>query len=270
MDMFHAIIFGIVQGITEFLPVSSTAHLILLPWLLKWADPGLAFDVALHFGTLLALLWCFRVEWIRLVQSFSGMVQGRISNPHGQFALFIIVATIPGGLAGAFGEDFIETHLRDPRVIASTLIALAFVLVVAELRGQRRKDLDDLSWPDVLIIGAAQALALVPGVSRSGITITAGLFRGLKRDAAARFSFFLSAPLIAGAAVRESYEILKQGLSASAWGPFAAGTVVSAVVGFWAIRFLLRYLQTNTLFLFVYYRIALGLIIFLAFWFGFR
>lgn len=270
MNLYQAIIFGIVQGATEFLPISSTAHLILLPWFLNWEDPGLAFDVALHFGTLLSLLCCFRTEWIDLCRSFVHVARGRVSHPHGRLGLFIIVATIPGALAGALGEDFIESRLRSPLVISFTLIALALVLVAAEVWGRRQKDIDHLSWSDVVVIGLAQTLALVPGVSRAGITITAGLLRGLKRDAAARFSFILAMPLIAGAAVKESYEIIEAGFVGTPWPAFVVGIVVSAIVGYAAIRFLLRYLQANTLYIFVYYRIALGLIIFLAFWSGFR
>jgi undecaprenyl-diphosphatase len=270
MTTFQAIVFGAVQGITEFLPVSSTAHLILLPWFLGWPDPGLAFDVALHIGTLVALLIYFRAEWIALTLSAFDLVRGRTEDANARMALLIIIGTIPAAIAGALFEHKVEDSLRSPLVIATTLILLAIVLVIAELKGRRKKSLYDLSAADAVTVGFAQALAIVPGVSRSGVTITAGLFRSIKRDAAAKFSFYLSTPIVAGAAANQVLHIAKAGVTIDEMTPLLIGIVSSGIVGYLAIAFLLRYLQTHNTFLFVYYRIALGIVVLLAFLSGFR
>ncbi len=272
MDIIQAIVYGAVQGFTEFLPISSTAHLILLPWFMGWNDPGLAFDVALHLGTLVALLVYFRSDWIALTRSSFDLLRGRTrtSDPNARMVLFIVVATIPGALAGLFFEDIIEGALRSPAVISFTLIALALVLVAAERKGSRQKSLDGISWLDAITVGIAQAVALIPGVSRSGVTITAGLFRGMKREAAARFSFLLSTPIIAGAVAKQLLDIASLGLTPDQTVPLLAGIVSAGIVGYASIAFLLRYLQTRNTFVFVYYRIALGLVVYLAFWSGIR
>jgi undecaprenyl-diphosphatase len=257
MTIFQAVIFGIVQGVTEFLPVSSTAHLILLPWFLGWPDPGLSFDVALHLGTLVALVIYFWKDWLALLKK-PGMV------------VFIIAATIPGALAGVLFENQVENALRSPKIIALMLSLMGLVLVVAELKGRRKKDLDQISWRDALTVGFAQAFALVPGVSRSGSTIAAGLFVGMKRETAARFSFYLSAPIIAGAVAKKMLDIFKAGIPSDQVSAFVIGIAVSGIVGYLSIAFLLGYLKTHNTFLFVYYRIALAIVVFLAFWFGFR
>ena len=183
---------------------------------------------------------------------------------------FIVVATLPGALVGLFAEDLIETYLRSPLVISFTLITLALVLVAAEMRGRREKSLEHVSWMDAIVIGIAQALSLVPGVSRSGVTITAALFRGMTREAAARFSFFLSTPLIAGAVGKKTFDLANGGVSGAELTVLAVGIAASALVGYLAIGFLLRYLATNTTYVFIYYRIGLGIVVFLAFWSGFR
>ena len=270
MTIFQAIVFGAVQGLTEFLPVSSTAHLILLPWFLGWPDPGLAFNVALHLGTLVALLIYFRSEWIALISSALGLVRGRTPSPDARMAMLIVIATIPGAAAGAVFEHKVEEALRAPQLIAMMLIGMALVLVAAEWMGQRKKSLDEISWGDAITVGIAQAAAIVPGVSRSGSTITAGLFRSMKRDAAARFSFYLSAPIIGGAVAKKTLDILRSGLGLEQLTPFIVGTISSGIVGYLSIAFLMRYLQTHNTLLFVYYRIALGIVVLLAFWSGFR
>src|SRR5262245_49386353 len=270
MNIFQAIIFGAVQGLTEFLPISSTAHLILLPWFLGWPDPGLAFDVALHLGTLVALLIYFRSDWIALITSAVGVVRGRTQAPDARMAMLIIGATIPGAAAGALFEHKVEDALRAPQLIAAMLIVMGLVLVAAEIVGRRKKGLDDLSWGDAITVGIAQAFAIVPGVSRSGSTISAGLFLSLKRDAAARFSFYLSAPIIAGAVAKKTLDILKSGLAVDQLNPFIIGIVASGIVGYLAIAFLMRYLQTHNTYLFVIYRVALGIVVLLAFWARFR
>jgi len=235
-----------------------------------WPDPGLAFDVALHLGTLIALLTYFRSDWTKLTLSALDLVRGRTNDPDARLALFIIVATIPGALGGLFFEDFIEHYLRDTRVISFTLITLALVLVAAERMGRRLKTLDQISMADAVTVGVAQALALVPGVSRSGVTITAGLFRGMRRDAAARFSFLLSTPIIGGAVVKQLFDISTTGVGMDLMWPLIVGIVSAGVVGYASIAFLLRFLQTNTTYIFVYYRIALGVVVYLAFSSGFR
>jgi len=257
MTIFQAVIFGIVQGVTEFLPVSSTAHLILLPWFFGWPDPGLSFDVALHLGTLVALVIYFWKDWL-----------GLLAKP--RMIAFIIAATIPGAVAGVLFESQVENALRSPKLIALMLSLMALVLVVAELKGRRKKELDQISWRDAITVGCAQAFALVPGVSRSGSTITAGLFVGMKRETAARFSFYLSAPIIAGAVAKKMLDIFKAGIPSDQVSPFVVGIAVSGIVGYLSIAFLLGYLKTHNTFLFVYYRIALAIVVFLAFWFGFR
>jgi undecaprenyl-diphosphatase len=270
MDLTQAITLGAVQGITEFLPISSTAHLILVPWAMGWPDPGTTFDVALHLGTLIALLLYFRNDWWGLITSGIGWLRGDRANPTGRLAIYIALATIPGAVLGALFEHQIESALRSPLVISFTLIALALLLAFAERVGRQSNDIDHITLPDSLTVGFAQALALVPGVSRSGITITAGLFRGMTRATAARFSFFLSTPIIAGAVAKKSLDLYKEGLPSGNTMPFVAGILVSGIVGYLAIAFLIRYLSTHNTYIFIYYRIALGIIVFLAFLGGFR
>lgn len=267
MDLIKAIVLGAVQGATEFLPISSTAHLILVPWFFGWTDPGLAFDVSLHLGTLVALLVYFRREWARLLMSVVGMLQGKRS-PDGHLMLLITAATVPGALAGLLLEDFVERVLRNPLIIAAALILLALVLVAAERVGRRVKTTESISWMDAMTIGFAQALALVPGVSRSGVTITAGLFLGLTREAAARFSFLLSTPIIGGAVAKKTLDIARVGLSGGELLPFLAGIVTAGIVGYASIEFLIRYLQTRTTNIFVVYRILLGIVVLVAYHYG--
>jgi undecaprenyl-diphosphatase len=270
MTILQAIIFGAVQGLTEFLPISSTAHLILLPWFMGWPDPGLTFDVALHLGTLVALIVYFRTDWILLTKSAFGLIRGRTQTTDARMAMFIVAATIPGAAAGALFEKKVDDVLRAPQLIGVMLIAMAMVLVAAEIAGRRKKSLDEISWGDAIAVGVAQAFAIVPGVSRSGSTITAGLFLSMKRDAAARFSFYLSAPIIAGAVGKKTLDILQSGLGLEQLTPFIVGIISSGVIGYLAIAFLMRYLQTHNTFLFVLYRVALGIVVLLAFWSGFR
>jgi len=270
MDLTQAITLGAVQGVTEFLPVSSTAHLILVPWLMGWADPGTEFDVALHLGTLVALILYFRSEWFGLASAGLGWLRGDRTNPAGRLAAYIVIATIPGAVAGALFQKQIESTLRSPLIISITLVTLALVLVLAERVGRRTVDLDHISLGDSLTIGFAQALALVPGVSRSGVTITAGLFRGMTRQSAARFSFFLSTPIIAGAVAKKFLDIARSGLPSNETIPFVVGILVSGIVGYLSIALLIRYLSTHNTYVFIYYRIALGILVFLAFLGGFR
>jgi len=270
MSIFQAIIFGAVQGLTEFLPISSTAHLILLPWFLGWPDPGLAFDVALHLGTLVALLIYFRAEWYALITSGLGILRGETKSQDARMAMLIVAATIPGAVAGALFEHKVEDAFRSPALIAVMLIVMALVLLVAEFVGSRKKSINEVSWGDAITVGLAQAAAIVPGVSRSGSTITAGLFLNMKRNAAAQFSFYLSAPIIAGAVAKKMIDIAKSGAGGDQMTAVVVGIVSSGIVGYLAIAFLMRYLQTHNTYLFVIYRIALGIVVLLAFWFKFR
>ena len=252
--MLEAIILGIVQGLTEFLPVSSTAHLILFPWFLNWRGEinTLTFDIALHAGTLLALILFFWRDWLELIFKKQRL-----------FGL-IILASIPAGVAGFLLNDIVENNLRKPLVISIMLIAVGILMLVAE-RTNKHKGLEKTGLKDSLIIGIAQAIAIIPGVSRSGITISAGLFRGFEREAAARFSFLLSTPLIAGATALH----LKEALNSQAnhdFRLFFAGIITSFITGFIAIKFLLKFLKKNPLNLFVYYRFVLSAVIIAGIW----
>jgi undecaprenyl-diphosphatase len=265
MTILESIILGVVQGITEFLPISSTAHLILVPWLFGWKDPGLTFDVVLHAGTLVAILAYFWKDWMGML---AGLLPRRF-QPSGVrtmglgFLVVIIFSTIPAALAGVLAEKKVETLLRHPAIISITLIGLALVLWTAEKISRKLKPIEAVSLADGMVVGLSQALALIPGVSRSGITMTAGLFRGLTREAAARFSFLLSAPIIAGAGLKKALELHHTGIEASARWPMLLGFLASFIAGYLTIRFLIRYLQQNTLTIFIIYRILLGGIILL-------
>ncbi len=252
--MFEAIILGIVQGLTEFLPISSTAHLILFPWFLNWRGEinTLTFDVALHAGTLLALILFFWRDWLELIFKKQRL-----------FGL-IILASIPAGAAGYLLNDIVENNLREPLVISIMLIAVGILMLVAE-RTDKYKGLEKTGLKDSLIIGLAQAIAIIPGVSRSGITISAGLFRGFEREAAARFSFLLSTPLIAGATALHLKEALISQTNHD-FRLFFAGIITSFITGFIAIKFLLKFLKKNPLNLFVYYRFVLSAVIIAGIW----
>lgn len=264
---------AIVQGITEWLPISSTAHLFLTRWLLGWPEPGITFDVALHVGTLLSALIYFAPTWLRLVKvALGGKV--RISDETAEHALspeetkqerlllwFLMAATVPGALAGVLLKKQVEHTFRSAELMAWMMIVVAFIMWWADRVATQRKTLTHVTFGDAMIIGVAQATALVPGVSRSGSTISAALFRGLSRDAAARFSFLLSTPIIAGASLVKAREVWKEGLAPEMHLPFLVGTVVSAIVGYAAIAGLVRYLRTRDLKIFVVYRVLFGIII---------
>jgi undecaprenyl-diphosphatase len=269
MHLWQVIILAVVQGLTEFLPVSSTAHLVLFPWLFHWPDPGLAFDVALHAGTLLAVLLFFLREWIQLVLcGFGFHYPQRSSELHvvqnRRMFWYLIAGTIPAGVVGYLFEHKIEELWRKPIPIAIAMIAIGIVMWYAEHVGRRDRHIEQTSLGDSLVVGSAQAIALFPGVSRSGITIAAGLFRGMTREAAARFSFLLSTPVIAGAAAKELPKLFKMQRAGELGMPLssvAISVVVSAVVGYVVIAFFLQYLQTQTLKIFIYYRILFGIVV---------
>jgi undecaprenyl-diphosphatase len=267
--LFQAAILGLVQGLTEFLPISSTAHLIVVPQLLGWNDPFIvsaAFDVMLHMGTLVALLVYFWRDLLRLLGAWLTSIRDRSigADPDRRLAWLLFVSVIPGALLGAFGESFFDTYFREPGrqlFIAALLLIGGLILAVAELIGRRSRDLTDLRWRDAAVIGVAQAFALFPGISRSGITIAAGLYLGLKREPAARFSFLMATPIIAGAGLWKARELLGGGLAETAVLPLIVGLVTSALAGLAAIAFLLAFLRRRSTGVFIGYRVVLAALI---------
>jgi undecaprenyl-diphosphatase len=280
MEIIQAIILGIVQGLTEYIPISSSAHLIIIPWLFKWTDPAitsLSFDVALHLGTLVAVLWFFARDWVRLIRAWFISIKERkiAGDPDRRLAWFIVLGCIPGGIAGVLAESKIDEWFHQPNtpisknailVLAILILLLAFALLIAEKTAKHTRSMEGLTFKDVVIIGLAQALAIFPGVSRSGSTITAGLALGLKREDAARFSFLLGAPIIAGAGAKSLIDLVQAGFTGNELILFPIGIVVAAITGYFCIKYLLNYLQKHSTDLFVYYRWALaGLIVLVAF-----
>ena len=264
MPLSHVVILAIVQGLTEFLPISSSAHLALAPWLLGWPDPGLEFDIALHFGTLLAVVLYFFRDWIQIAAQGFGLSWG--SDPElrqqPRMLWMLAAATVPVGVAGVLLKNAAETILRSPVVIGVMLILVGLLMWYAERVGARSKTMGNVSFGDSMVVGAAQALAIVPGTSRSGITIVAGLFRDMDRTTSARFSFLLSTPAIAGAALVAFHDLRKAGgLSPEMQTAFLLGSAVSAVSGCLVIGLFLRFLRRFTLKFFVYYRVIFGIIV---------
>jgi undecaprenyl-diphosphatase len=280
LPIYQAVVLAIIQGLGEFIPISSSGHLIIARRLLGWnelsAAQELTFDVALHFGTLLSVLLYFRRTWFQIIRAALGGKIVRFSETGGSdenltlqerkeermLLWFLALATIPGAIAGKLlehsAEDYFREHLM---LIAAALIVVALLMWLGEKVGKREKPLTRISFADAIIVGLAQAFALVPGVSRSGSTITAGLFRNMTREAAVRFSFLLSTPLIAGAALVKAHELHKDGLPQAMHAPFLVGILVSAIVGYITIAWLIRYLQSNSLRVFIVYRIVAGVIV---------
>ena len=262
MALFEAILLGVVQGLTEFLPVSSSAHLILIPWLFGWQGTlvdSLNFDVALHAGTLVAILSYFWRDWLELLRKFFvGLNDGTWRTGEGRFIWFIVLATIPAGILGFKFEHVVEHSFRNPLLIVFSLTIISIVMWLVDRFSSKISSLHQMTLGHALFIGCAQALALVPGVSRSGITIVAGLMSGYTRESAARFSFLLSTPVIFGAAV---LKLAKLQLAPGEAIPFALGTVFSACIGYLSIKFLLQYLSKHSLNLFVGYRLALAAVV---------
>lgn len=252
--MVEAIVLGIVQGLTEFLPVSSTAHLILFPWFFGWTGDvnTLTFDVALHAGTLLALVICFWKDWINIFTNERKLL------------LILFIGTQPAVISGIIFNDIIEDTLRSPAIIASALVLIGIVMLISE-KARKGREIKDINFIDAIVIGIAQAIALIPGVSRSGITISAGLFRGLEREASARFSFLLSTPVIFGATLMEGGKLAANPGNYD-MPLFIWGFVTSAITGFFAIKFLLYFFKRHPLNIFVYYRFILAVIIIGGIW----
>lgn len=264
MSLLHIIVLALVQGVTEFLPISSSAHLILAPVVFGWRDQGLAFDVAVHVGTLAAVLWYFRGDLGGLWRGFWRMTLARRANPEGRLAWGVLLGTIPVGLCGLLFEDFIATQLRSPLVIAAASIAFGLLLWLADALGRRTRSEQGIGWRDIAVIGLAQALALIPGTSRSGITMTAGLMLGLTREAAARFSFLLAIPVIVLAGGLETRQLLVQSAPVD-WIALSLGAALSAVAAYLCIRLLMAWLARHGMLPFVIYRIALGVVLLIIF-----
>lgn len=267
MTSFQATVLAIVQAVTEFLPISSSGHLILVPHFLGWPDQGLAFDIATHTGTLLAILVYFRRDVLDLI---AGFFTGKPRSQSVDFAprpmaWAIALGTIPAGVVGLALEDWISTEARNPLLIACTAIVYGLLLLFADRVGKQWREIGTLGIPDALLIGAAQALALVPGTSRSGITITAALLLGFTRPAAARFSFLLIIPISILVAVLDGYKLISGEIPDPDLPAMAIGLAVSAVVGYGVIAWLLTWLRRQPLTVFVVYRVLLGLFILATF-----
>ena len=281
LEFWQAIVLGIVQGLTEFLPISSSAHLLIVPWLFGWEAPGLAFDAALHLGTLLAVLVYFAREFWGLALAIptalrrpgiavaaADATDDRSRNA--RLLWLIVIGSLPAAIAGLLFEDRIDAafhgdnQTRAVVIVAIAMMALGLVLFLAERRARHERPLGDVRWADALIIGVAQAMALMPGVSRSGATITAGLFRGIRRADAARFSFLLGTPLILGAGLLGLKDLLDTGLAGRELAVAASGLVASALSGFFAIWGLLRFLQRSSTVVFVAYRLVVGAALLIA------
>ena len=268
MNILQAIIYGIIQGATEFLPISSTGHLRIIPALLGWGDPGAAFTAVIQFGTLVAVLLYFRSDINGIVRAMvSGIVAGQpLAQREAKLGWMIGAGTVPIVILGLLLKKAIETTFRSLYIIAASLIILALVLMIAEFltkrraaRGEAMKNLQDLSWKEAITVGLWQCVALIPGSSRSGTTITGGLFSGMTRETAARFSFLLSLPSVFAAGVlelvKERHELLSSSIGA---GNLIVATVVSGIVGYASIAFLLNYLKSHSTYLFIVYRIVVG------------
>jgi len=267
LSIVQAIVLGLVQGLTEFLPISSSGHLILVRDLLGWgfgrAEIEKTFDVALHLGTFLGIAAYFIADIGRLIRGFFVVLfRGSLSaDPYGRLALLILAATIPAAVAGKLGEDLVEKRLGIPLLVCGLLVVFGLLMGWADMAGRRQRELANVGWAEAIIIGLAQAIALAPGTSRSGVTMTAGLFLGLKRETAARFSFLISLPAIAGAALLKGAKLASSGIPEGLGGPLAAGTAAAAVSGAFAIYWLLRYLQRHSLRPFVVYRVVAGVVL---------
>jgi undecaprenyl-diphosphatase len=264
-----AVILGIVQGVTEFLPISSTAHLRIVPALLGSCDPGAAYSAVIQIGTLLAVLVYFARDIVRIFVAVGHacLHPKEFREGDARLGLAIALGTVPIGVLGILFKHYIEGEARSLYVIATSMIVLAVFLLVAERTARHRRLIADLTFWDIQIIGLAQALALIPGVSRSGVTLTAALFLGMRRDEAARFSFLLSIPAVTAAGLYEMKDVL-EAVHESGLGPVIVGVVVSLITGLAAIHFLIRYLQTRTTLIFVGYRVLLGLALFALLWAG--
>jgi undecaprenyl-diphosphatase len=264
MPIYQAVVLAIVQALTEFLPISSTAHLILFPWLLGWKDPGLTFDVALHAGTLVAVIIYFFRDWVQIIGQGLGLNIGRDPGLKQNRSLLwlLAVGSIPIGIFGYLFDKQADTVWRQPYVIGTMLIVVGLVIWIAERRRIGSKSMSAIQMNDAVAVGLAQAVSVIPGTSRSGATISAGLFRDMDRETAARFSFLLSTPAIAAAVAKKAWDVHKEGgVPADMKLPILVGILVAGVLGAIVIAFFLRYLRRSSLMPFVYYRIIFGIIV---------
>ncbi len=257
MELIQIVLLALLQGLTEFLPISSSAHLILFPVLTDWEDQGLAFDVAVHVGTLIAVVWYFHAQLVVMLRDWLASLLQRRRVGDSNLAWAVGLGTIPVGLAGLLFKDVIETSLRSPLVIAAATILFGLLLWWADVQGKRERDEHTIGWRDVVVIGIAQALALIPGTSRSGITMTAGLMMGLNRAAAARFSFLLSIPVILLAGGLNTKELIESSLPVD-WTSLLLGVVLSALSAYLCITLFLKALERIGMLPFVIYRLVLG------------
>jgi undecaprenyl-diphosphatase len=263
--MLHAFVLGLVQGLGEFLPISSSAHLIITPWLFNWPDPGLGFDVALHWGTLAAVLLYFRLDVWHIIKGFFHSLfkstRDFENNVYQKLSWLIIIASVPGALIGKLLESKAESALRNPLLIAITLSVFGIVLYAADKLGPRLKNLTHIKWLDALLVGCSQALAIIPGVSRSGATIAAGRALGFERGDVARFSFLMSIPIIFGAGLLK----LPQFHDGVTTGQLIVGFLTAAVSGYLSIKYMLRYIATRSFAIFTWYRLALAVVILIVY-----
>jgi len=259
VTLFQEIFLAIIQGLTEFLPISSSAHLILPSALLHWPDQGLAFDVAVHVGTLMAVMVYFRRDIAELVIAWTASLVGRGTSAESRMGWYLILATIPAGIAGLLLDDFIESNLRHVGVIASTTILFGLLLGLADRFGKRSRDINQFTWTTALIVGLAQAVALIPGTSRSGITITAALLLGFDRVTAARFSFLLAIPIIVLSGGYKGLQLSQ--VEHVPWANIATAALISAVTAYLCIHTFLTWINRIGMMPFVWYRLLLGAVL---------
>lgn len=265
MNEFYAAFLGAIQGLTEFLPISSSGHLALLEHFFGLKEAGLGFDIMLHLGTLLAILIYFRADWWAMARSVFSRQNDRRARIDRRFLSYVVLATIPGGVLGWLLKDKAETVFREPLSVAGTLAGAGLLLILAELFSSRSRSYEDLSLKDALLIGFAQALAVIPGISRSGITICMGLFLGLDRQGAAKFSFLLSAPIIFGAGLNHLLVLHKYGQSGyNNVFYYTIGLAAAGATGYLVIKYFLRYLERHSLYIFAYYRLLVATGVYLA------
>lgn len=261
MDIIQAIILGLVQGVTEFIPVSSSGHLVLVPWLLSWDEPGLIFDTVVHWGTLVAVLAYFWRDWWALVTAWlRGLIRWDWREPQARLMWLLLVGSIPAAAIGFALEDFFESLFGEPAWVSVFLLVTACLLALSERLGRREREIQALHWPDALVIGLGQAAAIAPGISRSGATIATGLLRGLQRPAAARFSFLLATPIIFGAGLFKLLDLFSAHGASQQLPTLVVGFLVAAISGYFCIWGLLRYLERGKLYLFSIYCAAAGML----------
>jgi undecaprenyl-diphosphatase len=260
MTFIQALLLGLLQGATEFLPISSSGHLVLVPWLFGWPKPGLAFDALLHWGTILAVLIVFRHDLYRLMLAgFNSLRTRKLDEPDARLAWWIVLGNIPALILGVLFHDFFETLFGTPAAVAGFLLLTGFILFIGERFASQKHSMQEISLFDALLVGLAQAAAITPGISRSGATIAAGLLLGVRRAAAARFSFLLMTPAVLGAGVLALFDLAHEGNLIYEWPLLITGFLAAAISGYLAIRWLLNYLTRRSLTVFAFYCTIVGL-----------